>query len=348
MNKLSAKLLILMLVLALFSALCTTACTEPVPPRDESEPDPDTAEFEQSDEPETPQDPIEPLEPEPPETPQNPEEPQDPDPTLDPEPQEPAPLTELEEIALFVERFNAMPMYSMLPAFDDISQIPPEHIIIRFYWDILPGTFSDNDPETLAGFEFFVYDEADYERIGAEKIFPDEIIRGFPPEAIVQYMREQFNPDFSAENYDFSVINIGRGPWESEDAFFISHGCKAFWDEAEKAVAFIPLNSAGGGFGVFSDTLAVRELENGLYHVITIDVFHNHGQFPYIEDYFINTVRKNADGSFAIISKQVVDINEITFTDEELDEIRAAFPVTDSEWDLNYVDILTGEVFDDI
>ena len=108
---------------------------------------------------------------------------------------------------------------------------------------------------------------------------------------------------------------------------------KAFWDDVEKAVAIIPIYSAGGGFGTFNKTLAIREQENGLYHVVTVDFFDSHGPTFWVEDYFINTVRKNADGSFAMISKQSVDINEISFTDEELDEIRAAFPVEYTEWD---------------
>ncbi|MCL2019729.1 MAG: hypothetical protein FWG70_08225 [Oscillospiraceae bacterium] len=219
------------------------------------------------------------------------------------------PLTEKEELAVFVESFTLGQNYVFLmPPFDNINEISAKDIVHFYYYF---GFYSDSN--TIFDFEYT------QEQLENKNLYPDipeywsylSIIgaKGVKPYRIEEYIQKQYNTDFNIQDYDFSDVNY----WL--DAF-----CNVRWEEETGAIVYIYNDTVTGGNGVSCHTLKT-EFDESLYYTITVDII-TAEYTSYVEGYYLNTVRKNEDGRFNIISKQPVNINDISFTEEEFDKIK--------------------------
>jgi len=233
-------------------------------------------------------------------------------PTPEPTPS-PEPLTEIEEVALLVERFSSAP-FNLMPAFDDINEIPIKYFIRLYYWS---AWFSHN----IKDFFDFEYTEEQMEELNADFEWNwFYMARGVYPHRIEEYVRENYNTNFSIEHYDFSVINDND---KRKPGAWVALSLSALWDEEEQAVIYLYNGNVGGGYGTSSTVLKTYK-EDDVYYAVSVDCEFN-SFLILVEGYFLHTVQKNENGGFIMVSKKEIDINEMSFTEEELDELKKSW-----------------------
>ena len=224
------------------------------------------------------------------------------------------PIDEMSRFLIFIEVFNSMPQFTSIPAFNDINEIPLSHIL-KLY---------ENNYDI--GYDYIVGHDFEYEE-QIEK-FPDGVIvhnkaYGVYPKTIEEVIKKRYNPEFKIEHYDFNSIMDNSGSVFYADEYgglYLSYQYKVVWDEENKAFAFIPIYSAGGGHGAGCITLKTYK-ENDTYYAVTFDYWSTIQYFE-IKGYYLSTVKKNENDEFIIISKTPIDINTISFTDEEIADFR--------------------------
>jgi hypothetical protein len=221
------------------------------------------------------------------------------------------PLDELTEILLFVERFNSISFWSNLPAFSHINEIPAEYII---------KIFDRGFRNDMADFE---YTEEQLMELSFQDNRGYHGIYGIYPGTIEKYIQEKYNPDFRIGNYDFNFIDSFQD-W-NDGNLWLGIGREAVWDAERGALLLIRYESAGGGAGSGSAVLKIEQ-EDDIFRVYTVDDWGSHGIIGIVlEGFFLQTVEKRENGGFIMISKQEIDINEVSFTEEELNDIQKSW-----------------------
>jgi hypothetical protein len=215
------------------------------------------------------------------------------------------PLNEITKAVIFIQRFNNMPSSRQpVPAFNNINEIPVELILDMF----LKEFYIEN-----ADFEYAEEQFVNFGVIGATDAY------GIYPKTIENYIKEKYNPDFTIEHYDFNILNTyedrrwGRG-------LSLGREVRAVWDGENNTVVFIFINNAGGGAS-YSSTVLKIEPESDIFHAITADTWANYQGGFFVVGYFLQTIKRDIDGSFIILSKQEIDINDGFFTEEEINGI---------------------------
>jgi len=217
------------------------------------------------------------------------------------------PVDEITEALLFVERFNSMNLFDAMPAFDHINEIPLSHIL-KMYEKSFGSSYYWIIDEIIPPLADFQYTEEEVEKF--ENHIP--IAYGIYPGSVEKFIREKYNPDFRIGHYDFSVIKD----------LCLSYNYKAVWDAEKDAVAFVYVGSAGGGFGSFSTVLKIEQ-EGDTFYTVTAEDNSCHCCSTEIYGYSLQTVQKNETGGFIMLSKQAINITEVSFTEEELNDIKA-------------------------
>ncbi|MCL2638139.1 MAG: hypothetical protein FWD48_07165 [Oscillospiraceae bacterium] len=217
---------------------------------------------------------------------------------------EPIILDDITRVSLLIEEFNSASFYIM-PSFDDINEIPMENFIALYI-------------RTSDYFDFeFTEEQLNEMNSGLEREGWFGRAGGVFPQTLENFIRENYNNHFNIEGFDFSVINneyiYYPGQW-------ISIGRSAIWDEKTGALIYLFNWDATGGIGTFCRVLNTY-LKDDVYHIISADILV--AEYTYVvENYFLHTAEENENGGFNITSKQLIDINEVIFTDEDIERIK--------------------------
>jgi hypothetical protein len=255
------------------------------------------------------------------------------------------PLDELTEAILFVQSFNSMVIFDIhVPAFNHINEIPLENILKMF-----ERRFNSEAAD-------FQYTEEQLGRFGE---FDNPHVRayGIYPNTIESFISHRYSPDFKIGHYDFNILNTYQSGWHGKPGLWLSYDYNAVWDTETDAVVFIYTYGGGGGFG-YSSMALKTEQDGDTFRIITVDYWSNHAGPSHVAGYYLQTVQRNENGDFNILSKQPVDINEASFTEEELNEINKfwlseeiirenKFVITQSEAKEIIIKTIDNIVFDD-
>jgi hypothetical protein len=219
------------------------------------------------------------------------------------------PFDETTELIYFVQNFNGAD-FNLIPAFNDINEIPLEYFIRLHGYINYDFEYTEEQIDEL---------NADFERQWFYRA------HGVYPSRIEAYIRENYNINFNINHYDFNVINNDndKNEWSIKyyPGLWASVGLSVVWDEEAGAFIYIINNGLSGGNGTFCRVFKIEQ-DGDKFYVIAADMRVSE-YVVFVEGYFLHTVRRNENGDFNIMSKQVIDVNEISFTEEELDEIKS-------------------------
>jgi hypothetical protein len=232
--------------------------------------------------------------------------------TTTPPPEPALPFISLDETVnaiIFVQSFNSMSAFDAVPVFENINEIPTEFIVKMFdkgfYIETADFEYTEEQLKELN-----LYNE-NLRNLKAYGIFPS---------TVEHYIKEKYNPFFNVGHYDFSVINVHQD-WGFPFGLFLSIGQMAAWDEESGALIYLRYDSAGGGVGSQSVALKVKQ-EDDMFYVITVDFFSAHGNIFYVQGYYLHTIQSKNNDGFIMLSKQEIDIKDITFTEEEIENAK--------------------------
>lgn len=157
-----------------------------------------------------------------------------------------------------------------LPFFDDIHEVGLFELLILFK----PEADIEYDDEELG-----------ISLLGENGQWAS--ISGFYPATIEEYFKENINPDFSIENYDY----------KNNDSIEPGRIYNLGWDEEKCAILYISLS---GGFGEYTTfTIVDAYKHDDFYYIHTLFQFENNDS-----EYMLHAFKKNANGIFNIYSKQ--------------------------------------------
>ncbi|MCL2633175.1 MAG: hypothetical protein FWD34_01535 [Oscillospiraceae bacterium] len=220
----------------------------------------------------------------------------------------PLPFDEAMQAAFFIKRFNQMPHYTPLAAFNHINNIPLENLIRIFIRD-----FNIEEAD-------FQYTEEQFEKfIKADT--ESDIVQAYAitPETIESFIKENYSPDFSISGYNLSNLNNHEDYW-GRTGLPVNTGCRVLWDNENETIAVLLTNDASGATYYNSLIIKIEQSDN-IYQAVSADYQYGYHGYFYLVGYFLHTIEKTDDGKFIIISKQLININDIEFTEEELVDI---------------------------
>ncbi|MCL2020181.1 MAG: hypothetical protein FWG70_10560 [Oscillospiraceae bacterium] len=211
-------------------------------------------------------------------------------------------MFELLDLAAFVENFNGG-YFNLMPVFNDINEIPLKYFITLYHY--VNGYRGDYE---------YTYEEIEEFKIKNSYLDDERLYynaHGVETTTIENYMQNNYNSDFNTRHYDWSSIN-GVG---------VNIHCTAIWEEERNAVLYVYDGMVSGGNG--TECMVIKtEKKDEIYYAVAVD-YKTINYQGYIEGYYLNTVKKNDNGDFNIISKQPVDIKTVYFTEEELNYLKS-------------------------